>query len=148
MDDYDLAIDNGLAGYVEGTGKDEELIDPVVAVTGEGFAVVTVDVELNAVAVVLDLVNPVPARGGLHLEGGELGLNEARHRRFDTPWHYATHKQPEDQPWTVYLPYSTSLLISKFTLRSKYNRDRVSRLYFPESTRTAGERSADAVRLV
>lgn len=49
--------------------------------TRQGLALIAVDVELDAVAVVLDLMTPIDARRGFHPETGELRLDEARHRR-------------------------------------------------------------------
>src|SRR3954454_18095968 len=62
VDDYHLTIDNGLPLDVEGARNDREPVDPVMAVAGEGLPVVAVDVELDAVAVVFDFVNPLSAR--------------------------------------------------------------------------------------
>jgi len=47
--------------------------------------------KLDAVAVVLDLVNPLRPGRRFALQGGQLGLNEARH--LDTLNHNVTHKK-------------------------------------------------------
>ena len=53
-------------------------LGPVEAVAGVRFAPVLVEVQLHAVAVVLDLVQ-VATRRGLAPQGRKLGLDEARH---------------------------------------------------------------------
>ena len=58
-----------------------------MTVAGEGLAGVTIDMKLDAVAVIFDFVNPVVTRWGFRLEGGKLGLDEARHRASRTPCH-------------------------------------------------------------
>jgi hypothetical protein len=59
MDDDDLAVDDRLPFDGEGAGNDREPVDPVMAVAGEGLTIVAVDVELDAIAVVFDFVNPL-----------------------------------------------------------------------------------------
>src|SRR6478735_5639017 len=62
VDDDHLAVDDRLTRDVEGAGNDREPVDPVMAVAGEGLAVLAVEVELDAVAVVFDFVNPLSPR--------------------------------------------------------------------------------------
>jgi hypothetical protein len=53
-----LAVDDGLPFNVEAVSNPRELADPIVAVAGVGPPVVTVDPELDAVAIVFDFMNP------------------------------------------------------------------------------------------
>lgn len=71
-----------------------------MAVPSEGLSVVAVDVELDAVAVVFDFVNPLSPRRSFHLQGRKLGADKARHwmlrllgRCPGTLCHYATHEK-------------------------------------------------------
>src|SRR3954447_26253800 len=59
VDDDHFPVHDSLTWDVEGTGNDSEPVDPVMAVPGEGLPDVSGDVELDAVAVVFDLVNPL-----------------------------------------------------------------------------------------
>ncbi|MHC2336301.1 hypothetical protein [Bradyrhizobium sp. USDA 4454] len=81
MYDNDLAVDDGLAFDIEGGGNPRKLADPVVAVAGVGTAIVPVDPELDAVAVVFDFVNPSRSRRCLHLQGRQLEPDKTRHCR-------------------------------------------------------------------
>lgn len=62
MDDHHLAVDDGLAGDVEGTGDLEKPFGPVQPVPGVNLLLAAVDVDLDAVAVELNLVEPLAAR--------------------------------------------------------------------------------------
>jgi hypothetical protein len=94
MDDHYFPVDDGLAGDIEGTEDDGEALRPVEASAGIGFRLSSVPMELDPVAVVFDLVEPLVARGSLRAKGGELGLNEARHFRKIRTLHNTTHKKP------------------------------------------------------
>ena len=79
MNDNRLAVDDSLAGEVERASNNGESLGPVQPVAGEGALLAAVDVNLHAVAVVLNFVQTLLALGGLGLQGGELGFNEPRH---------------------------------------------------------------------
>src|SRR3954451_21075701 len=79
VDDDHLPVHDGLTRDVEGPGNARKPVDPVVAVPGEGLTVVAVDVELDAVAVVFDFVNPLSPRRRFHLQVRKLGADKARH---------------------------------------------------------------------
>ena len=53
VNDHGLAIDDGLIWKVEGARNDGEPPNPIVTGAGEGLAGVTIDMELDAVAVYL-----------------------------------------------------------------------------------------------
>ena len=74
-----------------------EALGPVQPVAGEDLLPSAVEMDLDAVAVVLDFMKPLLALRRLGLQRGELGLNEPRHGsiRFGTN---ATHKKPA-APW-------------------------------------------------
>lgn len=76
MNDNRLAVDDSLAGEVERAGNNGDSLGPVQPVAGEDALLTAVDVNLHAVAVVLNFVQPLLALGGLGLQGGELGFNE------------------------------------------------------------------------
>ena len=79
MNDNRLAVDDSLAGEVERASNNGESLGPVQPVAGEDALLAAVDVNLHAVAVVLNFVQTLLALGGLGLQGGELGFNEPRH---------------------------------------------------------------------
>ena len=56
-----------------------EPVGPVQPIAGEDLLSSAVEVDLDAVAIVLDFMKPLVALGSLRLQGGELGLNEPRH---------------------------------------------------------------------
>jgi hypothetical protein len=95
VDDNHLPIDDGLAGHIEGAGDGGKPPYPIMAVAGEGSLLPAVQIELDAVAVEFNLVNPPVAPGCRGLQGGELGFNEPRHLDFAT--HNATRKRPRDR---------------------------------------------------
>jgi hypothetical protein len=49
---------------------------------GEDLSLPFVQVDLNSIAIELDLMKPMVALGRSGFKGGELGLNESRHHRF------------------------------------------------------------------
>src|SRR4051812_25704232 len=63
----------------KGSGDDREPVYPIMPVPREGLAAVAVYVELDAVAVVFDFVNPLSPRRSFHLQGRQLGTDKARH---------------------------------------------------------------------
>jgi hypothetical protein len=67
MDDHNLAIDNGLARDGECTSNLSEALGPIQPVAGEDLLPTPAEMHLNAVAVVLDLVEPQVALGRLSL---------------------------------------------------------------------------------
>jgi hypothetical protein len=60
-------------------GNHREPFGPVQPVSSVDLLPVAVDVDLDAVAVELDLMKPLLALGSLGLQCCELGLNEPRH---------------------------------------------------------------------
>ena len=79
MDDHYLAVDDGFAWNSERTGNLGEALGPIQSVAGEDLLPAAVEVDLNAVAVVLDFMKPLLALGRPGLQRCELGLNEPRH---------------------------------------------------------------------
>ena len=78
-------VDDGFSGNVERTGNHREALGPVQPITGEDLLPSPVDVDLDAVAVELDLMKPLVSLGSLGLQRCKLGLNEPRHG-LDTVW--------------------------------------------------------------
>ena len=79
MDDHHLAVDDGFAWYGERAGNLGEALGPVQPVAGEDLLSSAVEMDLDAIAVVLDFMKPLVALGRLGLQRCELGLNEPRH---------------------------------------------------------------------
>ena len=79
MGDHHFSVDDGLAGNIEGAGNGGEPLGPVQPVSGVDLLPAAVDVDLDAVAVELDLMKPLLALGSLGLQCRKLGLNEPRH---------------------------------------------------------------------
>src|SRR4051794_39931658 len=79
MNDDHLPVDDRLTRDVESSGNDGEPVDPVMAVTCKGLTIVAIDVELDAVAVVFDFMNPLSPRRSFHLQSRKLGADKARH---------------------------------------------------------------------
>src|SRR5215216_7707307 len=95
--DYDhFAIDDGLTRNIERASNNREPFSPVQSVAGVDLLPPTIYVNLHAVAVVLDLMEPLVALGRFGLQDGELGLNEPRH--LDTLWHSGNSQEPA-APW-------------------------------------------------
>ena len=90
---HNFPIDDGFAWNGQRAGNLREALGPVQAVAGEHFLSSPVEMDLNAVAVVLDFMKPQVALRRLGLQRGKLGFNEPRHAaiRFDTK---ETHKSP------------------------------------------------------
>ena len=84
MDDHHLAVDDGFARYGERAGNLGEALGPVQPVAGEDLLSSAVEMDLDAVAVVLDFMKPLVALGRFGLQRGKLGLNEPRH--LNTLW--------------------------------------------------------------
>ena len=84
MNDHDLPIDDGLARDRKGAGNLGEALGPVETVAGEDLLSTAVQMNLDPVAVVFDLVNPLLALGRFGFQSGKLGLNEPRY--LDTLW--------------------------------------------------------------
>jgi hypothetical protein len=74
MDDHDLPVDDGLAWNIEGAGNGREPLGPVQTVAGVDLLPARVDVDLNAVAVELDLMKPLVAFGALDFNVASWGL--------------------------------------------------------------------------
>ena len=70
----------------------EKTLGPIEAVPRKHAFFSGVDMELDAVAVVFDFVNPLLTLGSRALQGRKLGLNERRH--LDTLNHTQLTKSP------------------------------------------------------
>ena len=79
MDDHHLPVDDGLAWYGQRAGNLREALGPVQPVAGEDLLSTLIEMDLHAVAVVLDLMKPLVVLGRSRLQGGKLGFNEPRH---------------------------------------------------------------------
>ena len=79
MDDHHLAVDDGFAWNGERAGNLGKALGPVQPVAGEHLLSSAVEMDLDAIAVVLDFMKPLLALGRLGLQRGKLGLNEPRH---------------------------------------------------------------------
>ena len=134
-----------------------EPVDPVMAVTGEGLPVVAVDVELDAVAVVFDFVNPLSPRRSFHLQGRKLGADKARHGslrllgRCSGTLRHSRNSQKARRRWgEPTAGQSTYLTQDSPTAKPKrrshaitlviHNRESQFQVVFSTSTRTADER--------
>ena len=84
MNDNHLAIDDCLAGDVQGGSDRREPFGPVQTVAGLDLLATTVGINLNAVAVIFDFMEPLIAVRCLGFQCGELGLDEPRHGRVGT----------------------------------------------------------------
>ena len=85
MDDHDLAIDDGFAMDGQRTGNLGEALGPIQPSAGEDLLPSAVEVDLNAIAVVLDLVKPLVALGAVDFNVASWGLmNPGISMRFDT----------------------------------------------------------------
>ena len=65
MDDYRLPVDDGLAFELAGVGNHGKAFRPTMAVTGVVLHLAAVDMDLRAVAIEFDFVNPLLARRSL-----------------------------------------------------------------------------------
>ena len=99
MDNDHLAIDDRLAVNVEGSDDDRKTLCPVQPIAGENALLSSVDVDLDAVAVVLDFVQPI-APWSFTLEGRELGLDKFRH--FLDTRHNLTHSAWWPSPYAQF----------------------------------------------
>ena len=79
MDNHHLAIDDGFARYGERAGNLGKALRPIQPVAGEYLLSSAVEMDLDAIAVVLDLMKPLVALGRPGLQRCKLGLNEPRH---------------------------------------------------------------------
>ena len=79
MDDHYLAVDDGFAWYGERAGNLGKALGPIQTVASEDLLSSAVEVDLDAITIVLDLMKPLLAVGSLGLQRCELGLNEPRH---------------------------------------------------------------------
>jgi hypothetical protein len=66
-------------GMVERAGNLGKALGPIQPVAGEDLLSSVVEMDLDAIAIVLDFMKPLVARGRLGLQRCELGLNEPRH---------------------------------------------------------------------
>jgi len=67
MDDHHLAVDDGFAWYGERAGNLGKALGPIKAVAGEHLLSPAVEVDLDAIAIVLDFMKPLLPPGGLGL---------------------------------------------------------------------------------
>jgi len=79
MDDHHLPIDDGFARNGQSAGDLREALGPVQSIAGEDFLPSSAEMDLNAIAVVLDFMEPLLALGRFGLQCGKLGFNEPRH---------------------------------------------------------------------
>src|SRR4051794_39287443 len=79
MDDHDLAIDNDFARDGERACDLRKALGPVQPVAGVDLLSAAVEMDLNAIAVELDLVKPQVAFRRRRPQRCKLGLNKARH---------------------------------------------------------------------
>jgi hypothetical protein len=79
VDDHYLTVDDCFALNSQRTGNLGEPLGPIQPRAGKDLLPTPVEMDLNAVAVVLDFMKPLAARRGLGLQGGKLGPNEPRH---------------------------------------------------------------------
>jgi hypothetical protein len=84
MDDYYLAVDNGFACDFQRASNLGEAFGPIQPISGEDLLPSAVEVNLDAVAVKLDLMKPLVTPRHLRLQRCKLGLNEPRH--LNTLW--------------------------------------------------------------
>ena len=96
MDNHHLAIDDGFARYGERAGNLGKALRPIQPVACEYLLSSAVEMDLDAIAIVLDLVKPLVALRRFGLQRGKLGLNEPRH--LDTLWHSGNSQTPA-APW-------------------------------------------------
>ena len=79
MDDHHFAVDDGFARYGERSGNLGEALGPIQPVAGEHLHSSAVQMDLDAIAVVFDLMKPLLALRRFGLQRCELGFNEPRH---------------------------------------------------------------------
>ena len=79
MDDHHLAVNDGFAWYGECASNLGKALGPIQPVAGEHLLSSTVEMDLYAIAVVLDFMKPLVAFGRPGLQRCKLGLNEPRH---------------------------------------------------------------------
>jgi len=79
MDDNHLAIDDSFAGDGQCPHNLGEPIGPVLPVAGVDLLPSSIQVYLNAVAIVLDFMKPQVALGCPGPQCGKVGFNEPRH---------------------------------------------------------------------
>ena len=92
MDDHHLAIDDGFPWYGERAGNFGKAFGPIQPVAGEYFLSPSVEMDLDAIAVVLDFVKPLVGLGRPGLNVASWGLmNPGISIRFGTQ---ETHKSP------------------------------------------------------
>ena len=73
MDDHHLPIDDGFAWNGQRAGNLGEALGPVQPVAGEDLLPSPVEMDLDAIAVVLDLVKPLVALAALWSSGWQAG---------------------------------------------------------------------------
>ena len=74
MDHNHFAIDYGLASNVHGRGNVREAFGPIEPVAGEDILASRVGLNLNAIAVVFDFVNPLITLGRFSFQGWRAGV--------------------------------------------------------------------------
>ena len=89
MDDNHFSVEDRLLDWdIKCIGDNRKAVGPVVTVAGVDLGTF-VQVDLQAVAVIIDLVQPFAADGGLGFQRRESGRAESRHFRrhcaFDHP---------------------------------------------------------------
>jgi hypothetical protein len=92
MDDHYFSINDGFAWNGQRASDLDEALGPVQPVAGKDFLPSPVEMDLNAVAIVLDLMEPLLALGALVSRVASWGLmNPGISIRFGTR---ETHKRP------------------------------------------------------
>jgi len=74
MHDHDFPVDDGFAWNVERAGNGREALGPIQPVSGEDLLPPFVQVNLDAVAVKLDLMKPLVAFGAFDFNVASWGL--------------------------------------------------------------------------
>jgi len=78
MDDHYLAVDDGFAWYGECAGNLGKALGPIQPVAGEHLLSPPVEMDLDAIAVVLDFVKPLLALRRSGLQRCKLGVAQSR----------------------------------------------------------------------
>jgi hypothetical protein len=82
LHDHHFPVDDGLTGNIQRAGDQRKTFGPVETVAGVDPLPSTVQVNLNAISVELDLMQPLVAFWRGCFECRELGFDESEHRRF------------------------------------------------------------------
>jgi hypothetical protein len=79
MDDNDFPVDDSFACDVQRASNLGEALGPIQPGAGEDLLPTPVEMDLNAIAVVLDFMKPLVTVRCLRLQRRKLRLNEARY---------------------------------------------------------------------